>query len=199
VIARLRGWLWIVSVLAAIVAVQVLDKAGYLARVDDLLNSARFLVPAAIALAVLGAVLVAAAMIHGLATDATHRQVPLTLDDRVGGDTTVEPGKVSVSYRGRTTVAGEWVLGYFRGTLLWGASFYEESSMAELKRSWRSGEWLHVRRYLRATVAMSGFLLLLVGALGAAALLTDVTAVRLLLLLVVAYALVRTAYAFSRA
>jgi hypothetical protein len=199
VVARLRGWLWIVSALAAIIGVQVLAKAGYLARADDLLNSARFLVPAGIALAVVGAVLVAAAMIHGLVTDSTRSEVPLTLDDRVGGDTTVEPGKVAVSYRGRTSVAGEWVLGYFRGRLIWGATFYEESSMAELKRSWRSGEWLHVRRYLRATVALSGFLLLLVGALGAAALLTDVTAVRLLLLLVVAYVLVRTAYALSRA
>jgi hypothetical protein len=188
-----------VSVLAAIIAVQVLDRAGYLAPVDDLLNSARFLAPTGIALAVLGAVLVVAAMIHGLATDATHGPVALNLDDRVAGDTTVEPGKVAVSYRGRTAVAGEGVIGYFWGTLLWSASFYEESSMAELKGSWRSGEWLHVRRHLRATVALSGFLLLLVGGMGAAALLTDLTAVRLLLLLVVAYALIRTAYAFIRA
>jgi hypothetical protein len=188
-----------VSALAAVMAAQALDKAGYLARVDGLLNSGRFLVPAAVALAFLGAVLVAAAMIHGLATDATRSQVPLTLDDRVGGDTTVEPGKVEVSYRGPTSVAREWVFGYFRGTLLWSRTFYEESSMAELKLSWRSGEWLHVRRFFRETVALSGFLLLFVGALGAAALLTEVTAVRLLLLLVVAYALVRTAYAFARA
>jgi hypothetical protein len=171
----------LVSALAAIIAVQALGRAGYLTPVDDLLNRARFLVPAGIALAVLGAVLVAAAIIHGLVTDSTRLQPS------------------AVSYRGRGAVAGAWVLGYFRGTLLWGATFHEESSMAELKHSWRSGEWLRVRRYLRATVALSGILALILGAFGAAALVTDVTPVRLLLLLVVAYVLVRTAYAFSRA
>jgi hypothetical protein len=196
---RILGWLFMVGVVAAIMAVQELSLAGGLVWIDRFLNSAQVLVPAGIALGALGAVLIASAMIHGLVTDPSHNQVPLTLDGHVGSDTTVQPGKVAVSYRGRTALGGEWVFGYFRGTLLWGAQFYEESGMLELKRSWRSGEWLHVHRYLRATLAIAGFLMIFVGALGTAALLTDITAVRLLLLLVVAYGLVRTAYAFARA
>lgn len=198
-VKRLIGWVWLVGVVAALIAVQALIRAGYLARVDGVLNSARVLVPAGIALAALGAVLVAAAMIHGLATDASQLQIPLTLDGRVGSDTTVDPGKVAVRYRGRTSLAGEMVFGYFRGTLLWGRQFYEETRMSELKRAWRSGEWLHVHRYLRATVALSGFLLMLLGVFGTVVLVSDLTAVRLLLLLALAYALGRTAYAFARA
>jgi hypothetical protein len=188
-----------VGVVAAIMAVQELSLTGSLAGIDRFLNSARVLVPAGIALGALGAVLIASAMIHGLVTDPSHHQVPLTLDGHVGPDTIAKPGKVAVAYRGRTTLGGQWVIGYFRGTLLWSAEFHEESGMSEVKRSWRTGEWLHVHRYLRATVATAGLLMLLVGALGTAALLTDITAVRLLLLLVLAYALIRTAYAFARA
>jgi hypothetical protein len=199
VVARLRGWLWIVSVLALIIAVQAMGKAGYLARLDGILNSARILVPGGLALAALGGVLIVAAMIHGLVMDPVHDRIPVPFDGHIGTDTTMEPGKVEVSYRGRTVLGGQWVLGYFRGTLLWGAQFHEESGMSELKKSWRSGEWLHVHRYLRATMAIAGFLLLLVGGLGSAALMSDVTAARLFVLLVLAYALIRTAYAFARA
>jgi hypothetical protein len=199
VVKRLLGWVWLVGAVATLIAVQTLVRAGYLSRVDDILNSARVLVPAGIGLAAIGAGLVVAAMIHGLATDASRLQIPLSIDNRVGSDTTVDPGKVAVRYRGRTSLAGEMVFGYFRGTLLWGRQFYEETRMAELKRAWRSGEWLHVHRYLRATVALSGFLLMLIGVFGTIALVSDLSAVRLLLLLALAYALVRTAYAFARA
>jgi hypothetical protein len=188
-----------VGIIALLIAVQALVQAGSFTRVDGILNGARVLVPAGIALAALGAILVVAAMIHGLATDATPSQIPLTLDNRVGADTTVEPGKVAVTYRGRTTLGNQWVFGYFRGRLLWGRELHEESSMSELKRSWRSGEWLHVHRYLRETLVFSGILLLVVGILGTAALLSDLVAVRLLLLLVGAYALVRTGYILARA
>jgi hypothetical protein len=199
VIKRLFGWVWLVGAVAALIAVQALAQAGLLARVDGILNSARVLVPVGIGLAAVGVVLMVAAMIHGLATDSSERQIPLTLDGRVGSDTTVDPGKVAVRYHGRTSLAGEMVFGYFRGTLLWGRQFYEETRMSELKRAWRTGEWLHVHRYLRATVALSGFLLMLIGGFGTVVLVSDLTAVRLLLLLALAYALVRTAYAFARA
>jgi hypothetical protein len=199
VVKRILQWLSMVGVVAAIMGVQALGQGGTLAWIDRALNSGRVLVPAGIALVALGAVLVVAAMIHGLVTDPSHQQIPLTLDGHVGSDTTVEPGKVAASYRGRTALGGQWVLGYFRGRMLWGAEFHEESGMSELKHSWRSGEWLHVHRYLRATVATAGLLLALVGALGTAVLLSDITAVRLLLLLVLAYALIRTANAFARA
>jgi hypothetical protein len=198
VVKRIGGWLWMVGVIAAIIAVQALEQGRSLSRVDSILNGARGFVPAGIALAALGAVLVVAAMIHGLATDANHDQIPLGLDGRVGSDTTVKPGKIAVSYRGRT-VGGGWTLGFFRGTLLWGAEFHEQSTMSELKRSWRSGEWLHVHRYLRATLGIAGLLLMVVGIFGTAALVSDLTVARLLFLLAIAYALVRTAYALARA
>jgi hypothetical protein len=90
------------------------------------------------------------------------------------------------------------VAGYFRGRVLWSTGFYEETIFSELKRSWRSGEWLRVHRYLRATLVLSGLLLLVAGGFGTMAFVSDATAVRLLLLLVVAYVLARTAFAFAR-
>ena len=83
--------------------------------------------------------------------------------------------------------------------LLWGAEFHEESGLSEVKRAWRSGEWLTVHRYLRATLVMVGLPLLLIGAFGTVALFTEVTAVRLLLLLALAYASARLGFAVIRA
>ena len=196
---RILGWLPMVAVIAVVIAVQALDQAGSFSRVDGMLNNARILVPESVGLAVLGAALPIVVMVHGLATDATNTVTSLNLDDRVGSDTTVKPGKVAVKYRGRTTLANVGVIGYFWGRLLWGRSLYEVTRMSDLKRSWRSGEWLHVHRYLRATLTLAGLLMLLVGIFGTVVLLSDFLAVRLLLAIAVVYALVRTAFAFARA
>ena len=184
---------------AALIAVQALAQAGGLAWLDGILNRGRVLVPAGMAMAALGAILMVAAVIHGFATGAASSdQASLMVDGRVT-DTAVAPGKVAVPYRGRTTEANRWVAGYFRGRVLWSAGFYEETIFSELKRSWRSGEWLRVHRYLRATLGLSGLLLLVVGGFGTMAFVSDLIAVRLLLLLAVAYVLGRTIYAFARA
>ena len=166
------------------------------------MNSARGLVPVAIALAVLGGVLLLAAMIHGLVVDP-NREMPgsLGLDGRVVTDESIKPGaKVSIKYRGRTTgTPNRGVAGFYRGRVLFSRNFYEESSMADLKKSWRSGEWLHVHRYLRATLGLAGFLSLVSGLLVTWALLADTTRARLLLLGVVVFMVAGTARAFTRA
>jgi hypothetical protein len=112
--------------------------------------------------------------------------------------TPLQPGKISGRYDGPNPRGG-WSIGFFRGMLLWGREFYEESGISELKRSWRTGEWLRVHRYFRETLVLVGLPLLLVGAFGTGALVIDVTAVRLLLLLAVAYATARLGFALIRA
>jgi hypothetical protein len=179
---RLQGWLWMIGAIAAVIAVQAMAQGGALAGIDNVLNSARPLVPACIAAGAIGGILILAAMVHGLATDATR----------------AEPGKVSGAYRGQGA-GGWWQMGWFRGFLLWGGEFHEESGISEVKRSWRSGEWLHVHRYLRATMVLAGLPLAVFGTFAAVALASDLTAVRLLLLLAVVYALVRFGYALARA
>ena len=186
----------------ALIGVEALAQAGWLTWFDRGLNSARGLVPVAIALAVIGGVLLVAAMIHGLVVDP-NRGMPgsIVLDGRVVTDESIKPGaKVSIKYRGRTTgTANQGVAGFYRGRVLFSRNFYEESRMGDLKKAWRSGEWLHVHRYLRATVGLAGFLSLVTGLLVAWALLDDTTAARLLLLGVVVFMLAGTARAFARA
>jgi hypothetical protein len=94
---------------------------------------------------------------------------------------------------------GGWGIGFFRGILLWQGEFYEESGIPELKHSWRTGEWLQVHRYFRETLVLVGLPLLLLGVFGTVALVIDVTAVRLLLVLALAYALARLGFALIRA
>jgi hypothetical protein len=179
---RLQGWLWMIGAVAAVVAVQALAQSGGLRGVDGLLNGARPLVPATIAVGAFGVIILLVAMAHGLATDAAR----------------VEPGKISGGYRGRGA-GGSSRIGWFSGFLLWGAEFHEESGIAEVKRSWRSGEWLVVNRYLRATMIMAGLPLVVFGTLATVALVIDTTAVRLLLLAALVYALARFAYVLARA
>jgi len=110
----------------------------------------------------------------------------------------VQPGDISRPYSGPSP-SGGWRMGYFKGSLLWGASFEEESGISELKRAWRSGEWLSEHRLFRATLVIIGLPLVLIGVFSTIALVTDVTAVRLLLLLAVAYASVRLGFTLIRA
>ncbi len=188
-----------VVALGVIIGGQALIQSGPFGSITTSLNRARTIEPALLAMVAIGALVLVAAMIHGLVTDAASDQGAVTLDGRVVSDPPVRKGKAAITYAGRTTMANHYVLGFFQGTVLWSGGFHEESGMGELKKSWRSGQWLHVHRYLRATFALTGFLMIFVGLFGAIALASDITILRVLFLLVVAYALIRTAYAFARA
>jgi hypothetical protein len=179
---RAGGWLWMIGAIAALIAVQALRQYEPLASMDRLLNEARVLVPAGIAITIVGAGLLFGALIHGLAFDAQR----------------IEPGDISGPYAGRSP-SGGWRLGYFKGNLLWGAELEEESGISEMKRAWRSGQWLTDHRLLRATLVIVGLPLVLVGTFGTIALVSDVTAVRLILLLAVAYASLRLGFTLVRA
>jgi len=176
------GWVWMGGVIAAIIVLQAFQRSEPLASMDRLLNAARVVVPLGIAVTIIGAGLLLGAWIHGMVFDAQR----------------IQPGKVSGTYAGPSPRGG-WRIGFFRGWLLWGAELHEESGISEVKRSWGTGEWLTNHRYLRATLVLAGLPLLLVGAFGTVALVTDVTGLRLLLLLAVAYAVVRLGYALIRA
>ena len=63
----------------------------------------------------------------------------------------------------------------------------------------RTGQWLQVHRYFRETLVLVGLPLLLVGVFGTIALVTDIIAIRLLLLVGLAYALARLGIALIRA
>ena len=110
------------------------------------------------------------ALIHGMVFDSQ----PL------------ETGDISGPYSGPSPSGGSRI-GYFKGKRLWGHEFYEESGISELKHAWLTGEWLRDHRLLRTTMVVVGLPIVVIGALGTIALATDVTAVRLLLLLSVAY------------
>jgi hypothetical protein len=179
---RALGWVWMGGVIAALIVVQAFQRSEPLASMDRLLNAARILVPLGIAITIIGAGLLLGAWIHGMVLDAQR----------------IQPGKVSGAYAGPRPRGG-WMIGFFRGRLLWGAELHEESGIPEIKRSWSTGEWLTNHRYLRATLVLVGLPLLFVGAFGTVALVTDVTGVRLLLLVAVAYAVVRLGYALIRA
>jgi hypothetical protein len=176
------GWLWMGGAIAALIAVQALRQSEPLASVDRALNGARGLVPAGIAIAIVGAGLLLGAAIHGMAFDANR----------------VQPGNISGRYVGPNPRGG-WRLDFFKGMLLWGGEFHEESGISELKKSWRTGEWLQVHRYFRETLVLVGLPLLLIGAFGTIALVIDVTGLRLLLLLALVYAAGRLGFALIRA
>ena len=176
------GWLWMGGVIAAIIVVQVFQRSEPLASMDRLLNGARVLVPLGIAITLVGAALLLGAWIHGMVFDAQR----------------VQPGKISGSFAGQDPRGGRRI-GFFRGRLLWGAEFHEESGFSEVKRAWRTGEWLLDHRYLRATLVLVGLPLVLIGAFGTTAVVIDVTGVRLLLLLTVIYAMARLGVALFRA
>ena len=124
-------------------------------------------------------------MIHGLVLDP-NRGMPgsILLGGRVVAGESIKPGaKLSIKYEGRTMgTANQGVAGFYRGRVLFGRSFLEETRMGDLTRAWRSGEWLHVHLYLRATLGLAGFLSLVTGLLATWALLADTTAASLFLL-----------------
>jgi len=176
------GWLWMAGAIAALIIVQTFRHSEPLASMDALLNAGRVLVPLGIAVTIVGAGLLLGALIQGLVFDAQRAR----------------PGDVSGPYSGPGP-SGGWRIGYFKGTLLWGASFHEESGISELKRAWRTGEWLSDHRLFRTTLVIVGLPVVLIGAFGTIALITDVTAVRLILILAVAYASVRLGFTLLRA
>jgi hypothetical protein len=176
------GWVWMIGVIAVLIVVQTVARSGGLAGVEHALDSARTLLPIAIGMTVAGVLLLVAAMVHGMATDATW----------------VEPGKVSGAYRGASPTGG-WRINWFRGTLLAAGGFEEESGVSAVKASWRTGEWLTNRTHLRATMVLAGLPLAVLGAFATVTLVSDVTAVRLLALLVFAYVLARFSYMLARA
>lgn len=176
------GWLWMGGAIAALIVVQAFRHSEPLASIDAFLNAARVLVPLGVAITILGAGLLLGAWLHGMVLDAQR----------------VEPGKISGSYVGPRAQGGR-MLSYFSGRLLWGAELHEESGFSELKRSWHTGEWLRDHRLLRLNMVLVGLPLLVVGLFGTVALVNDVTAIRLLLLLTVAYVAVRLGFALIRA
>lgn len=63
----------------------------------------------------------------------------------------------------------------------------------------RTSQWLQVHRYFRETLVLVGLPLLLVGVFGTITLVTDIPAIRLLLLVALAYALTRLGFALIHA
>jgi hypothetical protein len=181
VVKRAGGWLWMGGAIAAVIALQLLRQSPPLAWFDGVLNGARDLIPAGIAITVIGAALLIGAAVHGMVFDAARMQ----------------PGNIEYRYSRRTPMS--WQAGWFKGRLLWGGEFHEESGFRELKLSWRTGEWLTDHRYLRATMVMLGLPLAMFGAFGTIALVTNETGVRLLLILALAYVAARLGYALAKA
>ena len=167
--------------IAAVIAVQLLRESPPLAWFDGVLNGAHDLIPAAITITVIGAALLIGAAIHGMVFDATR----------------MEPGNIQYRYSRKTPMS--WRAGWFKGRLLWGREFLEESGFSELKQSWRTGEWLTDHRYLRATMIMLVLPLAMFGAFGTIALVTNETGVRLLLILALAYVAARLGYTLAKA
>ena len=168
--------------LAALIAIQAIREYEPLATLDRTVDGARWFIPGGIVIAAIGAALLVAAAIHGMVFDAAR----------------AEPGEIEGAGTGHSPDGG-WRARYFKGNLLWGASFEEESGISELKRSWLSGEWLENRQYLRATLVVVGLPLLVIGMFGTIALATDVTAVRLMLILLVGFTVGRLGYVLARA
>ena len=143
---RLLGWLWLVGAVTALILVQALDQAGSLAGIDRALNRARPLVPALIGAGAIGAILLLGALAHGIATEGTW----------------FGPAKIAGRYRGRDA-SGLSTVGFFRGSLLGGVTFYQESGLSDVKRSWGSGQWWRAGANLRATLVLAGLPLVVVG------------------------------------
>ncbi|HEY1163126.1 MAG TPA: hypothetical protein VGF78_08690 [Candidatus Dormibacteraeota bacterium] len=176
------GWLWMGGVIAVLLAVQTFRRNEPLVSFDAFLNGAQGLVPLGIAITIVGAALLLGALIHGMVFDSQP----------------METGDISGPYSGPSPRGGRRI-GYFWGKLLWGREFHEESGFSELKRAWFTGEWLRDHRLLRTTMVMVGLPLAVFGAFVTIALAADVTAVRLLLLLTVAYGVARLSFALIRA
>jgi len=183
---QMLGWLWMAGAIAALIVVQTFRNAEPLSSFDRFLNGAAGLIPLGIAITIVGAALLLGAAIHGMVFDSQP----------------METGDISGPYSGPysgPTPGGGWRIGYFKGKRLWGREFYEQSGISELKRSWFTGEWLRDHRLLRATMVLVGLPIVVIGAFGTIALATDVTAVRLLLVLTVAYVAVHMGFALIRA
>ena len=176
------GWLWMAGAIAALIVVQAFRQSEPLSSFDRFLNGAAGLIPMGIAITIVGAALVLGAGIHGLVFDSQ----PMATGDVSGPHSGPTPG-------------GGWRIGTFKGRSLWGREFYEEAGISEVKRAWFTGEWLRDHRLLRTTMVLVGLPILVIGAFGTIALATDVTAVRLLLLLTVAYVAVNMGFALIRA
>jgi hypothetical protein len=179
---QMLGWLWMAGVIAALIVVQTFRHAEPLSSFDRFLNGAAVLIPLGIALAIIGALLLLGALIHGLVFNSQP----------------METGDIAGPYSGPTP-GGGWRIGYFKGKRLWGREFYEESGFSEVKRAWFTGEWLRDPRLMRTTMVLVGLPILVIGVFATVALATDVTAVRLLLVLTVAYVVANTGYALARA
>jgi hypothetical protein len=179
---QMLGWLWMAGAIAALLVVQAFRQSEPLSSLDRFLNAGRGLIPLGIAITIVGVVLLLGAAIHGLVFDSQP----------------METRDVSGPYSGPSP-SGGLRIGSFKGKRLWGRSFYEESGISELKRSWLTGEWLRDHRLLRTTMVLVGLPILLIGAFATVALATDVTAVRLLLLLTAAYVAVHMGFALIRA
>jgi len=178
----LLGWLWMAGAIAALIVVQTFRRSEPLSSFDRFLNGAAGLIPLGIASTVIGALLLLGALIHGMIFDSRP----------------METGDISGPYSGPSP-GGGWRIGYFKGKRPWGREFYEESGFSELKRAWANGEWLRDHRLLRTTMVIVGLPIVVIGAFGTIALATDVTAVRLLLVLSVAYVAANLGYALARA
>jgi hypothetical protein len=179
---QIRGWLWMIGAIAALIVVQTFRHAEPLLSFDRILNGAQGLVPFGIAITIIGAALLLGAAVHGMVFDSQP----------------METGDISGPYSGPTPRGG-FRIGYFKGKRLWGREFYEESGISELKRAWFTGEWLRDHRLLRTTMVLVGLPIVVIGLFGTIALATDVTAVRLLLLLTVAYVAAHMGFALVRA
>jgi hypothetical protein len=176
------GWVWMAGVIAALLVIQTFRHDEPLTSFDRFVNAAQGLIPLGITITIIGAALVLGAGIHGMVFDSQP----------------METGKIS----GRVSVpnpSGGRSISYFKGRRLWGREFYQESGISDVKRAWFTGEWLRDRSMLRATMVLVGLPILVIGAFGTIALATDVTAVRLLLLLVVAYVAANVGFALIRA
>ena len=176
------GWLWLAGAIAALLVVQAFRQNEPLVSFDRALNSAGGLIPLGITITIIGAALLLGAAIHGMVFDSQP----------------VQTGDISGPYSGRNP-GGGFNVGAFRGRALWGRAFYEESGISEVKRSWFTGEWLRDHRLLRSTMVLVGLPILVIGAFATIALVTDVTAVRLLLILTAAYVAVHMGFALIRA
>jgi hypothetical protein len=179
---QIGGWLWMAGAIAALLVIQSFRHDEPLASFDRFLNGARGLVPLGIAITIVGAGLLLGAAIHGMVFDSQP----------------MGTGDISGPYSGPSPSGGRRI-GDFKGKRLWGREFYEEAGISEVKRAWFTGEWLRDHRLLRTTMVLVGLPIVVIGAFGTIALATDVTAVRLLLLLTAAYVAVHMGFALIRA
>jgi hypothetical protein len=185
ILSRMKGmlgWLWMAGAIAALIVVQESRQSEPLSSFDRFLNGVAGLIPLGIAITIVGVGLLAGALIHGMVLDSQA----------------METGDISGPYSGPRP-GGGWRIGYFKGKRLWGREFYEESGISEVKRAWFTGDWLRDHRLLRTTMVLAGLPLLVIGIFGTIALATDVTAIRLLLILAIAYVVANLGYALARA